>query len=106
MIKVNHLMDKVEGDDGQRLWVESVGLTKDLREWCQVQHILPHLGPSAQLADWFEEHPDGYDYFRGQYHEGLTKSPYRAALVNLARASLRENFTLLHTGEDPAHNTA
>jgi hypothetical protein len=33
MIKVKHFLLKVESDDGQRLWVEPFGLTKDLREW-------------------------------------------------------------------------
>jgi uncharacterized protein YeaO (DUF488 family) len=106
MIKVKHLMEAVEADDGQRLWVEAVGLTKDLREWCRVNHVLPHLGPSAQLADWFEQHPDGYDYFRAQYHEALAKSPYKVALHNLAKAAQRENFTLLHGGGDAQHNAA
>ncbi len=106
MIKVKHLMDPVEPDDGQRLWVEAVGLTKDLRAWCQVHHVLPHLGPSAQLADWFEQHPDGYDHFRGRYHDALGQSPYKPALQNLAKAAAKENFTLLHTGEDPQHNSA
>ena len=36
MIKVKHLLEAVEESDGQRLWVEPIGLTKDLREWCQV----------------------------------------------------------------------
>lgn len=106
MIKVKHLMEAVEDDDGQRLWVESVGLTKDLRAWCRVNHVLPHLGPSAQLADWFEAHPDGYDYFRGQYHEALAKSPYKVALQNLAKAAQKETFTLLHGGDDAQHNAA
>ena len=106
MIKVKHLMDAVEPDDGQRLWVESVGLTKDLRTWCEVHHVLPHLGPAADLTDWFEQHPDGYEHFRGQYHEALNKSPYKAALQNLAKAAGRENYTLLHTGDDVQHNAA
>lgn len=106
MMKVKHLMDAAEADDGQRLWVEAVGLTKDLRNWCKVHHVLPHLGPSAQLADWFDEHPDSYDDFRGQYHEALGKSPYKGALVKLAQTAAKENFTLLHTGDDPQHNAA
>ena len=63
MIKIKHLMDDWEADDGQRLWVESVGLTRDLREWCKIDHILPHLGPAGELSEWFEQHPDGYDFF-------------------------------------------
>ena len=106
MIKVKHLMDAVESDDGQRLWVEAEGLTRDLREWCRVDHVLSHLGPATQLSNWFEEHPDGYDYFRAQYHEALAKSPYKVALHHLAKAAQAENFTLLHVGDDPNHNAA
>ncbi len=106
MIKVKHLMEAQEKEDGQRLWVEAVGLTKDLREWCSVDHVLTHLGPSADLAAWFEAHPDGYEYYRGKYHESLVSSPYRAALLQLAKASAAENFTLLHAGEDSTHNAA
>ena len=106
MIKIKHLMDDWETDDGQRLWVESVGLTRDLREWCKVDHILPHLGPASELSDWFELHPDGYDFFRAKYHEALAASPYRMALQHLAKAAGKDNFTLVHTGEDSSHNTA
>jgi uncharacterized protein YeaO (DUF488 family) len=106
MIKIKHFLDRIEEDDGQRIWVESHGLTLDLREWCAVDHVLPHLGPSAKLYDWFGKHPDAYDYFAEKYHRALDKSPYRGALADLARAATEENFTLLFDGEDPAHNTA
>lgn len=106
MIKVKHLMDPVEPDDGQRMWVEAHGLTKDLREWCHVEHVLPHLGPPAQLARWYEEHPDGYEYFRARYHEALGRSAYKAALQQLARAAGRETFTLLHISDNPNQNAA
>ncbi len=105
MIKVKHLLDPVESDDGQRIWVEPWGLTKDLREWCRVEHVLPHLGPPKALGEWLEEHPDGYDHFRARYHECLAQSPYKPALQHLAHAGLRETFTLLHQGDDPGHNT-
>lgn len=106
MIKVKHLLDPVESDDGQRLWVESVGLTRDLREWCKVDHVLPHLGPPRALGDWLEEHPDGYDYFRARYHECLSRSPYKPALQHIAHASIRETFTLLHQGDEADQNAA
>jgi uncharacterized protein YeaO (DUF488 family) len=106
MIKIKHFMEAKEADDGERLWVESVNLTKDLIEWCSVDHVLVHLGPPAELVEWFEEHPDGYDYFRGNYHEYLTKNGLRKPLWQLARAGLNENFTLLHQGSDAEHNTA
>ena len=106
MMKVKHLMDAVEPDDGQRLWVEAGGLTKDLREWCNVSHVLPHLGPTSTLATWFEQHPDGYEYFRARYHEALARSPYKAALQTLVKSAAKENFTLLHMADDPNQNAA
>ena len=106
MIKVKHFLQAVENDDGQRLWVEPFGLTKDLREWCKVEHVLPHLGPPKALRDWFEEHPDGYDYFRARYHGTLANSKYKPALRQLTQAGLRETFTLLHQSDDAEHNSA
>lgn len=106
MIKVKHLMDPFEEDDGQRIWVEPHNLTRDLREWCHVDHVLPHLGPSMKLWKMLDEHPDSYEAFRGDYHQQLRSSPYRVALQSLAGASRRENFTLVHASEDGEHNSA
>jgi uncharacterized protein YeaO (DUF488 family) len=106
MIKVKHFLDPVEKDDGLRMWVEPMGLTRDLRQWCAVDHVMPHLGPPKDAWDWFDEHPDGYEVFRGQYHESLSHCHYRAALQRLACAGMRENFTLLHGGDDCEHNCA
>jgi uncharacterized protein YeaO (DUF488 family) len=106
MIKVKHFLDVVESDDGLRMWVEPVGLTKDLKEWCRVEHVMPHLGPPRDVWDWFSAHPDEYEVFRGRYHECLAHSHYRPALQRLACAAMKENFTLLHGGDDAEHNSA
>src|SRR5687768_15916509 len=106
MIKVKHVMEAVEECDGQRMWVEPIGLCKDLKEWCQVDHVLPHLGPPLNVWKVLEDHPDAYDFFRAQYHEQLKKSKHKAALQALAVASRRETFTLLHSSQDDEHNSA
>ncbi len=106
MIKVKHLLDSVEPDDGQRIWVEPYNLTRDLREWCKVDRLLCHLGPTKALWEWFEEHPDGYDVFRARYHECLASGGHADELQRLACTGLRGTFTLLHQGEDPGHNSA
>ena len=106
MINIKHVFDAVEKDDGQRLWIEPIGLTLDLREWCAVGATLSEIGPPIALWEWFEEHPDGYEYFRGKYHEHLTRGRLRAVLARLAAAALKENITLLHQGDDPEHNSA
>lgn len=106
MIKTKHLMEAFDKEDGSRLWVEPIGLTKDLRSWCAVDHVLSHLGPPLGLWQWFAEHPDGYGYFRATYHDYLAKSRLRPALMELANAGQKETFTLVHTGDDPEHNTA
>ena len=77
-------MDPIEESDGQRLFVEPYGLTKDMTEWCKVDHVVPHLGPPQELAEWFEEHPDGYEFYRARYHDVLAKSPMKPALQQMA----------------------
>lgn len=106
MIKVKHFMDPPEPDDGIRVWVEPIGLTRDLQEWCRVEQVLSHLGPSLQLWRWFASHPTGYPHFRGRYHEQLENGPYAMALRALAQAAVNENLTLLHAGDDPSRNSA
>lgn len=106
MINIKHFMDAKDQTDGDRLWIEPINLTKDLQEWCAVDHLLPHIGPPMELWEWFEEHPDGYEFFRGKYHEHLTKTGVRKALWQLAQAGRETNFTLLHQGDDSEHNTA
>jgi uncharacterized protein YeaO (DUF488 family) len=106
MIKVKHFLEAVGQDDGQRIWVEPVGITKDLREWCKVDLVLPHFGPPRALWDWFEEHPEGYEYFRTKYHEELARSRYKPALESMAKAGSRATFTLLHGSDNADLNTA
>lgn len=109
MIKVKHFMEAVEPDDGKRLWVEPIGLTLDLQQWCAVHYVLPHFGPPRNVWDWFEERrgSEGYEHFRGVYHEHLDKGQLRKVLLEMVRLSGRgSDFTLLHQGDDPGHNTA
>jgi len=106
MIKAKHFLERIEADDGPRMWIEPIGLTKDLQAWRSVDHVMPHLGPPRDLWHWFAAHPDEYDVFRGRYHEWLSRSPYRHALLRLACECLGENFTLLHAGDDAEHNCA
>jgi uncharacterized protein YeaO (DUF488 family) len=104
MIKVKNIFDPVEPDDGQRIWIEPHGLTADLRQWCRVDHVLCHLGPAKRVAEWFEDHPDGYEHFRGSYHTTLSSSRYLPLLRQIACAAQRQHFTFLHDSDDPCQN--
>ncbi len=106
MFKIKHFMDAYEADDGKRLWIEPINLTRDLTDWCAVDHVLSQFGPPKAIWKWFDKHPDGYEEFRARYHEHLSKSAHREAMIELTRASRNENFTLLHQGDDDQHNTA
>lgn len=106
MTKTKHFLDLTEADDGPRLWVESIGLTKDLQNWRSVDHVMPHVGPPTDLSKWFAVHPNAYDTFRDHYHEWLSNLPCRYALRQLASSALKANFTLVHAGDDPEHNCA
>ena len=106
MIKAKHFLERIEADDGPRMWIEPIGLTKDLQAWRSVDHVMPHLGPPRDLWEWFIAHPDEYEVFRRKYHDWLSSSHYRPALQRLACECLAANFTLLHAGEDADHNCA
>ena len=106
MISIKSLFDAIEPCDGQRIWVEPIGVTRELRQLCRVDHVLSHLGPPMKLWEWFQEHPDGYEYVRAQYHAHLDRGPYKPALQQLACVALNEDFTLLHQGDDPEQNSA
>jgi len=106
MIRVKHFMADCQIDDGQRLWVESIGLTRDLQEMCQVHHVLSHLGPPMKLWLWYESHPDGWEHFRSKYHAHLSSGPYVGALKELAAAAMHEEFTFLHQNDNPHRNAA
>ena len=108
MIKIKHFMEAEEEDDGARFWVEPIGLTRDLRQWCHVDEMLSAIGPPSELWEWFNQHPRGYEYFRGAYHESLTRGPYRGLLRYLAGAAGSDtiNLTLLHQGVNDQQNTA
>ena len=106
MIRIKHFLDGVEPDDGQRVWIEPIGCCKNLAEWCAIDHVLSNIGPPKKLWNWFQNHPDGYDRFRGEYHDFLSHVPYRNALMELACIGKRENFTLVHQGDNPCQNTA
>lgn len=107
MIKVKHFMDPVEPDDGLRLWVEPLGLTRDFCAWCSVHAVVPHFGPPPHLRPWLEAlyDEDRYECFREAYHEHLSNAPCLKALQDLAWRGLHTGVTLLHHGDDPAHNT-
>ena len=106
MFRIKHLMDRIEAEDGLRVWVEPIGITRDLREWCSVHKVFSHLGPPVGLWEWFDEHPDGYGYFRSTYHEWLGAERNQQAIQEIIGLARGQGMTLLHQGIDPAQNTA
>ncbi len=106
MIQIKNLFDKPEPGDGIRLWVGPVNLTKDLAAWCKVDRWLQEGSPSLDLAEWFDEHPDGWEYFRGKHHESLARNCFRPLLRRLSRTAIDETITLLHAEMDAARNAA
>jgi len=106
MINIKHFLDTPAPADGARIWVEPFGLTRDLCQWCRVNVLLPEIGPPRDLWAWFQEHPDGYEYFRGKYHLHLERGPHRKVLGELAQFAGESDITLLHQSDDPGENTA
>lgn len=106
MLQIKNVFDPPDPQDGLRLWIGSVGLTRDLAAWCHVDGWLREGSPSAALAQWFEENPGGWEYFRGKHHEELGLSASMRELRTLSRRAINENITLLHGETDAQHNVA
>jgi uncharacterized protein YeaO (DUF488 family) len=106
MICIKHLFDPVEAQDGERIWIEPGGLTHDLKDICQITHIMSTLGPSAELAAVFEQHPNCFDFFEDQYLEELRSSAYLTSMRGLAAASVHQTFTLIYLGDNSKENCA
>lgn len=106
MIKVKNIFDTVDTDDGLRIWVEPIGLTRDLQQWCDVDHVLPQLGPPLRNWKELQEHPECYEYFAAKYYAQLAQGPQRATLAQLAAYAAGRNVTLLHQDDDPYRNSA
>ena len=106
MIKVKHLMDPLEEDDGLRIWVEPIGLTRDLQEWCYIDNLLMPLTASQRTIFAATRDTEAFDYYVARFHQDLRNSPHAATLKSLAAASRNENFTLIHASDDPSQNCA
>ncbi|HZZ44309.1 MAG TPA: DUF488 family protein [Tepidisphaeraceae bacterium] len=106
MFKVKHFLEPLESDDGHRFWVEPFGVTRDLRDMCHIDQIMDHVAPPKALWEWFENHPQGYEYFRARYHSSLESGPHRQALEQLVHLAHHGNVTLLHQGDNPNENSA
>ncbi len=106
MIQIKNLFDAPEPTDHVRLWVGPVALTRDLTEWCRVDRWLKEGSPSPELAEWFEEHQGGWEYFRGKHHEQLDRNGADEVLRQLSRRAMKETVTLLHAESDPTENAA
>ena len=108
MIQVKHFMDACAREDGPRLWVEPIGLTRDLLEWCEVDLLLREFAPPRILWEWFDERPGlgRYQVFRRGYRAYLLQGPHRTSLADMAHLALEGDLTLLHQGKDGTYNTA
>lgn len=106
MIQIKNLFDAADESDGLRLWIGPIGLTKDLAVWCRVDRWLREGSPSPELAQWHEEHPDGWEYFRAKHHDSLAQGGHAPLLRELSRRAMRENITLLYEGSSQSQNAA
>ena len=106
MIWTKHFMEPVSDDDGIRLWVEPIGVTRDLRQWCRIDAVLRELAPPPALAARLEGHPEQYERFRRRYARHLRHSALRPALSRLAELGTCGDITLLHQSSDTTRNTA
>jgi uncharacterized protein YeaO (DUF488 family) len=109
MFAIKHIMDPVSAAEGPRVWVEPVGLTRDLREWCRVEVLATELAPPAMLWEWYDASPGArrYELFRAAYRTWLLSRVHPDNLLALAGLTTKGRpITLLHQCADGSRNTA
>jgi uncharacterized protein YeaO (DUF488 family) len=107
MIYVKHFMDSVSPGEGPRLWVEPLGLTLDLLEWCRIDLLMRDFAPNRILWEWYYERPGTgrYQVFSQAYRKWLLEGPCRASLQALAQLARNGDITLLHQCTDSTRNS-
>lgn len=108
MLSVKHFTELGETADGPRVWVEPIGITRDLCEWCHIDVLATEFAPPAMLWEWLEERPGAARYlvFRRAYRDWLQMHCDADSLRTLAELAASRPITLLHQGGDPRFNTA
>ena len=106
-LRVKHVLDPVEEEDGTRLLVERVW-PKDLnRKTYPMTDWQPAVGPTLTLRKALSEAPEKYDDFAAGYKDFLSKDPAALEFKAEIRTILQvENVTFLHASEDRSRNSA
>ncbi|MBP5295412.1 MAG: DUF488 family protein [Lachnospiraceae bacterium] len=106
-LRVKHVLDPVEDEDGTRLLVERIWPKGLNRKSYPMTDWQPAVGPTFALQKEFAASPENFDAFSAQYRAFLEKDPSAREFKAEIRSILRvENVTFLHAAENRAANSA
>ena len=106
-LRVKHVLDPVEEEDGTRLLVERVWPKNLNRKTYPMTDWQPAVGPTLGLRKALLEAPEKYDDFAAGYKDFLSKDPAAMEFKAEIRTILQvENVTFLHASDDPDRNSA
>ncbi|MBR3437153.1 MAG: DUF488 family protein [Lachnospiraceae bacterium] len=106
-LRVKHVLDPVEDEDGTRLLVERVWPKNLNRKNYPMTDWQPAVGPTFALQKELAASPEKLEEFTARYREFLEKDPsareFRTEILAILRV---ENVTFLHASEDRSRNSA
>ena len=106
-LRVKHVLEPVEEEDGTRLLVERIWPKNLNRKNYPMTDWQPAVGPTFALQKEFAASPEKFEEFTARYREFLEKDPSAREFKTEIRTILRvENVTFLHASEDRSRNSA
>ena len=106
-LRVKHVLDPVEEEDGTRLLVERVWPRFLNRKTYPMTDWQPAVGPTITLRKELADAPEDFEAFSAHYREFLEKDPAALEFRTEIRTILQvENVTFLHAAENRTENSA
>ena len=106
-LRVKHVLEPVEDEDGTRLLVERIWPRSLNRKSYPMTDWQPAVGPTFALQKEFAASLEKFEEFTARYREFLEKDPSAREFKTEIRTILRvENVTFLHASEDRSRNSA
>ncbi len=104
MIRVEHVYEHKERDDGARFLVDRLWPRGIRKDDLQIDGWLRDVAPSDALRRWFGHDPARWEEFKQRYFRELDEEP--AAWQPLLEAARRGDVVLLEGAQDLEHNQA
>lgn len=103
-ISVKRIYEPAAKSDGFRVLVDRLWPRGISKENAKLDLLLPDIGPSTALRQWFNHDPARWDEFQRRYHAELIDK--KELVAELKGQAKKGKVTLLYSAKDEAHNQA